>query len=122
MAEEHDALKEKATAWLEQRGFSDIVVEPKIAIVGEFAGNTVPSRSKEYGPTLSPDIVGRDGARKLVVECGSIMETDRLYVFRDLGFEVYLWPYDADEPFLWSENVGFCRFCGRRFEHLKRAI
>lgn len=120
--EEHDEIEERASAWLSRQGFINILVEPKIAVAGNSAGEVAPEKGNPYRTTLTPDVVGYRGTRKVAVECGSAMRPGRLALLRGLGYEVYLWPYDAEEPYKWSEDVNFCRFCGRKFEHLGRMV
>lgn len=118
-SEEHDKLQRNATAWLRQQGFTNVVTETRIVVTGKLAGSIAPGKGNHYGTTLTPDVIGINGTRKAVVECGSIIPLDRLYKFQSLGFEVYVWPYDALEPYLWSESVCMCRFCGRKFKHVR---
>jgi hypothetical protein len=118
-SEEHDELQRNAVVWLKQQGFTNVMTEVKVIIEGELAGTMAPGKGNRYGTTLTPDVIGINGTRKAVIECGSIIPLDRLYKFQSLGFEVYIWPFDALEPYLWSEDVCLCRFCGRRFERAK---
>ena len=116
--EEHDEMKKGAIAWLRQQGFVDILVEAKIIVTGDSAGKVAPEKGNPRGTTLVPDVIGYSSDRKVIVECGSVGPPDRLLLFSGLGYEVYVWPYDGKEPYKWSEDVNYCRFCGRKFEHL----
>lgn len=121
-SEEHSELEERAIAWLKQQGFVDIMTETKIVVVGDSAGKIACKTGNPYGTTRTPDVIGLGSTRKVIIECGSMVRPDKLYQFRDLGFEVYIWPYDAVEPYLWSKDVRFCGHCGRKFEHLDVSV
>ncbi len=121
-SEEHDELEEKAVAWLKQQGFTGAMTEIKIIVVGKSAGSIAPKKGNPYGTTHTPDVVGLSSTRKVIIECGTISGQDRLYRFQDLGFEVYIWPYDALEPYLWSKDICFCRYCGRKFENMNTIV
>ncbi len=119
---EHKDIVWEAYIWLRQQGFVDILVETRIIVVGDSAGETTPEGRYLPGVTLKPDVIGYKSTLKVVIECGSIMKPSRLLVFQEMGYEVYVWPYDAKEPYLWSENLGLCRFCGRKFEHSRHIV
>ena len=59
------------------------------------------------------DVMGMVGDRKIAVECGGSLRS-KLQHIECIVDELYIFPYGASEPFLWSDEVELCRFCGRR--------
>lgn len=116
-SEEHNELEEKAIAWLRQQGFVDILVEARISVVGDSAGEVMTKDDHPpFGSTLRPDVVGFSSTRKVIVECGSPGPVSRLFTFRNLGYEIYIWPYGEEEPYRVTRGVSFCSECGHRFK------
>lgn len=121
-SEEHNRMVDRAILWLQQQKFVSVMVETKIVVEGHYVGVTAPRGAYPRGATLTPDAIGYSDSRKVVVECGSVVQLDRLHIFKSLGYEVYIWPYDAEEPYIWSEDMGLCRYCGRKFNHIGRVL
>ncbi len=96
------------------------MTETRIMIAGTHRGEI--NHDKRFpasgGMTRIPDVIGLSDERKVIIECGSTIDVEKLYLFQDLGFGVYIWPYDDLEPYLWSEDVYFCRHCGHKFNHI----
>lgn len=124
-SKEHDELVEMAAAWLTGQGFTEVLIEAKVVVVGELKGSIARREDIHYGyiyesihgTTRTPDVIGFNNKRRVIIECGSVMRLERLSQFQDLGFEVYIWPYDTLEPYLWSGSICLCKHCGRKFEH-----
>ena len=104
MSEKHNQLVDLAIAWLRSNNYNDIEVEVKVP-------SDVPARSYPYRRYYSLDVVGRDGSKKVVVECGG-SKSSKLDTLLGLFDEVWVLPYGAKTPYQWETGKDICQNCG----------
>lgn len=112
MTEKHDELKLRATGWLREMGFNDIEFEVHIAN---------PETGKTWCGSFVIDVVGRKEGEKVAVECGGsrVKKLIDIHIYFD---KIYIWPYGANEPYLWAHDINVCQNCGHNIGYLSTRL
>ena len=109
MTEKHDQLIDQALSWLQDDNYTDIEFEVKVPNrTGERLRNGNNSPRKPY---YAIDIIGRNGSKKIAVECGGSKAT-KLDSLLGIFNEVWVFPYGGQEPYQWQEGMTLCQRCG----------
>jgi len=104
MSEKHDQLKNLAIDWLREHDYNDIEMEVKVL-------SPPTPRSPSHKGKYSIDIVGRNGNKKIAIECGG-SKPIKLNNLLGLFNEVWVFPYGDTMPLQWREGMNICQNCG----------
>ena len=98
-----------AIVWLQKHNYNDIEVEVKVPnhTGGKYRNSNTTTRRAYF----AIDVVGRDGHKKIAVECGG-SKSEKLDALLGVFNEVWVLPYAEVAPFRWQEGIAICQNCG----------
>lgn len=96
-SEEHKELKVLATQWLTDIGCVDVKEE-------FHAGDATSGH-------IILDVTGYRNGSLIAVECGGSQER-KLKIAMSLTNNIYIWPYNYQQPFLFKKGMRICNCCG----------